>query len=315
MEHIGEFDLIEKLTSLIDIKDSSVVVGFGDDCACVDINGKLILFSSDIQIEGSHFLKEKISPEDLGWKLISVNVSDIVACGGLPKWSLISIAFPKETEISFLEDVYKGIKKALDFYSFSLIGGNTAKANQIVFDLFITGETKRFVSRSGGKEGDILFLTGHTGLSRAGLELLLMEKKEYEDWEKQLISFHTKPTARIDFQPVVERFANCCIDVSDGLAGDLGHIEKQSKVKIILEKENLPVHPLLEKFCKKYKKDPYEYILFGGEDYQLVFSISKEKAKEIKNAYPIGYLEKGKGLFLKEKKNIYPIFPKGFQHI
>lgn len=307
---LGEFGLIDKLTSLLEIKDKDVVVGFGDDCACVNIEGKLILFSSDIQIEEVHFIKEKISPKNLGWKLVSVNVSDIVACGGIPRWGLVSIAVPENTTFEYIQEVYTGIKEALDFYSFSIIGGNTAKSEKIIFDLFITGETDRFISRSGAKEGDFVYISGYTGLSRAGLELLLMDKDNYENWEEEIISFHTKPVARIDFLDVI-RNANSCIDISDGLAGDLGHIEKQSKVKIVLEKEKLPVHPLLEKYCKKYNKNPYDYILYGGEDYQLAFTTSQKEEK----GFLIGYVEKGEGVFLKEKEEISRLKEKGFKHI
>ncbi len=312
---IGEFNLIEKLTSIIDIKDKDVLVGFGDDCACINVNGKLLLFSSDIQIENVHFIKNKIKPEHLGWKLISVNVSDIVACGGVPKWSLISLSVPEETKLSFLEDIYRGIKKALDFYSLSLIGGNTSKSSELVLDLFIVGETERFVPRSGAKKGDTVFLSGYTGLSKAGLELILMDKKIYEDWEEEIIMYHTKPTARIDIQPLISEFANSCIDVSDGLVGDLSHIEKMSNVKIVIQKENLPVHPLLKRFCDKYGKDPYEYILYGGEDYQLVFTVEKKNEKKIKNAFKIGYVEEGNGIFLKEEKKLIKLKEKGFEHI
>ncbi len=315
MGRIGEFYLIDRLTSFLNIDDPSVVVGFGDDCACVKIDEKLILFSGDVQIEGSHFLKGKIKPEDLGWKLVSVNVSDIVSCGGLPRWSLISISFPVDTEVSFLEGIYKGIRKALGFYSFSLIGGNTAKSKEIILDFFIVGETKRFVSRGGGKSGDILFLSGYTGLSRAGLELLLMDKTVYEKWELEIIRNHTNPRARIDFQPLIEKYANACIDISDGLAGDAGHIEKRSKVKIVLDKEKLPVHPLLKKYCEKYKKDPLEYVLFGGEDYQLLFSVPKKYKNYVKKGFQIGFLEEGEGLFLKEKGSLIRLPEKGFEHI
>ncbi len=315
IDKIGEFNLIEKLTSILHINDKSVIVGFGDDCACVDINGKLLLFSNDTQVEDIHFIKEKIPPEDLGWKLISINVSDIVSCGGLPRWSLISVMLPKTLEFEFLNKVYEGIQKALDFYGFSLVGGNTTASKTLTFDLFIVGETKRFVPRSGGKPGNILFLSGYTGLSRIGLELLLSGKEDFEDWEKEIIKFHTRPYAQIDFQPVIERYANSCIDVSDGLAGDLGHIQKQSNVKVVIEEESLPIHPLLKKYCEKYNKNPLDYILYGGEDYQLVFSVPEEMESFIEKGFKIGFLEEGTGLFLKRENSLTPLEEKGFEHI
>ena len=304
-----EFELIKNLTNILTIEDSSVVVGFGDDCACVNLNGKNLLFTSDIQVENKHFVKSKINPVDLGWKLVSVNVSDVVACGGVPKWALISIAVPKNIEISFLEEVYKGIQKAKKFYKLDIIGGNTSSSEEIIFDLFLVGETKKFVSRSNAKEGDLVFVSGHTGLSRAGLEILLNESKDLEDFEKQLIKYHTTPTARIDLQEKIQKYANSCIDISDGLVADLGHIAKMSNKKIVLK--DIPVSPLLEKFAKKYSKEPLEYVLYGGEDYQLAFTVSKENAKHFKDCLKIGYVEKGKGIYLKDK----PLKIKGFEHL
>ncbi len=311
--HIGEFELIERLSSILPINDKDVLVGFGDDTACVNVNGKLLLLTGDIQVENVHFIKSKINPEDLGWKLVSSNVSDVVACGGIPRWGLISIALPKNIDYQYVENVYKGIKKAIDYYKMFIIGGNTSSSSEMVFDLFLVGETKRFVSRSSAKAGDFIYVSDYLGLSRAGLELILMNKNNYEDWELGLIKKHTKPTARIDLQELIEKYASSCIDISDGLAGDLGHISEMSKVKIVIEKEKLKIHPDLRKYCDKYEKNPYHYILYGGEDYQLAFSLEKEK--NLEDITKIGYIEEGKGIYLKDGEDIFHIKEKGFEHL
>ena len=311
--HIGEFELIKRLSSILPINDKDVLVGFGDDTACVNVNGKLLLLTGDIQVENVHFIKSKINPEDLGWKLVSSNVSDVVACGGIPRWGLISIALPKNIDYQYVENVYKGIKKAIDYYKMFIIGGNTSSSSEMVFDLFLVGETKRFVSRSSAKAGDFIYVSDYLGLSRAGLELILMNKNNYEDWELGLIKKHTKPTARIDLQGLIEKYASSCIDISDGLAGDLGHISEMSKVKIVIEKEKLKIHPDLRKYCDKYEKNPYHYILYGGEDYQLAFSLEKEK--NLENITKIGYIEEGKGVYLKDREDIFHIKEKGFEHL
>lgn len=306
---MAEFEIIKKLTSILSISDEDVLIGFGDDCACVNVNGKKLLFTADIQVENRHFVRNKINPIDLGWKLVSVNVSDIVACGGIPRWGLISIAIPKNTEISFLEEVYNGVNEAKNFYKFEIIGGNTSSADEIIFDLFLTGETEKFISRSNAEEGDLVFISGYTGLSRAGLEILLQDIKNLEDFEKGLLKHHTKPVARIDLQERVQKYANSCIDISDGLVADLGHISQMSNKKIVLE--NIPISPLLEKFAKKYSKDPLEYTLYGGEDYQLAFTVSKESAKYFKDCLKIGHIEEGKGIYLRD----VPLKIKGFEHL
>lgn len=315
IKDLGEFGLIERLVSVLNIKDSSVYVGFGDDCSAVEIKNQLYLFTGDIQLEGKHFIKDKMPPEDLGWKLVSINVSDIVACGGLPKWGFISVGFPPDTDFGYVEKIYGGINEALDFYKADIIGGNTTSSDQVLLDLFLVGITERFVSRSGAKGGEFLLLSGFTGLSRAGLELLMMGKNSYEEFEKRLIKAFTRPVARIDLSEKIQRFANGCIDISDGLAGDLGHLQKSSKVRLTIDKSSLPVHPDLDSYCKKYGKDPYRYILYGGEDYQLAFTVSKENLEHFKDCFIIGKVEKGEGIFLIENKKVKKIKEKGFEHI
>ena len=306
---MAEFKLIEKLTNIFKIKDKDVLVGFGDDCACVNVNGKKLIFTADIQVENRHFIKDKINPIDLGWKLVSVNVSDIVACGGVPRWGIISIGVPKSTDFSYLERVYKGINEAKNFYNLEIIGGNTSSADEVIFDLFLTGETKKFIPRSNAQEKDIVFISGYTGLSRAGLEILLGDNENLEDFESELIKHHTRPIARIDLQDRIQKYANACIDISDGLVADLGHISKMSSKKIVLE--DIPISPILEKFSKKYKKDPIEYTLYGGEDYQLAFTVSKEYEKHFQDCLKVGYVEEGEGIYLKDN----PLEIKGFEHL
>ncbi|ACO04024.1 MAG TPA: thiamine-phosphate kinase [Persephonella sp.] len=315
VKSLGEFGLIDRLTKILRIDDPDVVVGFGDDCACVNLDGKLMLFTGDIQLENHHFIKGKIKPEDLGWKLVSINVSDIVACGGKPRWGFISIGIPESTEYSFIEGVYKGMNDALDRYGFSVIGGNTTSSEEIILDLFLVGETERFVPRGGAEEGEVILLSGFTGCSRAGLELLLMDRESYEDFEMRLIEKHTRPEARYDLQNLIQRYARSCIDISDGLVGDLSHIQKMSGVKLVIEKDKLPVDPDLERFCKKYGKDIYDYILYGGEDYQLVFTVNKQDTEKFKDCFKIGYTEKGSGIFIKDEKGLKPLKERGFEHL
>ncbi len=315
VSELGEFGLIERLSKLIPINDKDVVVGFGDDTACINVNGQLLLLTGDIQVENRHFIKDKIDPIDLGWKLISSNVSDVVACGGIPRWGLISLGLPKDLEYEFIHNVYKGFKQALDYYKMFIIGGNTSSSSEIILDFFLVGETERFVSRSGAKPDQAIFISDEIGMSRAGLELLLMGKSSYEDFEKRLIKFHTRPKARIDLQYKIQKYAESCIDISDGLVGDLNHISEKSKVKIIIEKDKLPLNDDLKKYCEKYNKNIYDYILYGGEDYQLAFSVKNENKKYFENIFEIGVVQEGKGIYLKDKENLIKLEPKGFEHL
>jgi len=312
---LGEFGLIEKIVRLLEIKDPSVVVGFGDDCSAVSVDGKLLLFTGDIQLENRHFIKKLTPPEDLGWKLVSVNVSDVVACGGKPGWGFISVGFPPELELEYVEGIYRGINKASRYYGMSVIGGNTTSSDSIILDLFLTGTGGRFVPRSGAADGQVAVLSGYTGLARAGLELLMMEKREYREFEKRLIDAFLKPVAQLELSEKLSRYASSAIDISDGLAGDAGHLAESSGVKIVFDKEKLPVNKDLYTYCRKAGKDIYEYILYGGEDYQILFTVDRDNLKHFPECFPVGSVKKGKGLFLKEGSREIPIKPEGFTHI
>ncbi len=304
IKDIGEFGLIDTLTKILPIQDKNVVVGYGDDCACVKVGSDLLLLTVDIQVEGVHFIKEKINPVDLGWKLSTSNVSDVVACGGKPKWALISLGLPKDTEIEFIENVYLGIKKAQEYYGFYTIGGNCSSSKEIVIDMALIGESNVFIPRSGAKPNQYVYISGPLGCSKAGLELLLMDKTEYEDFEKELIKKHTNPIARVDLVDIIKQ-SSACIDVSDGLSSDLFHISKQSNVKIVIEKEKLPIDHNLKKFCLKYNKNPLDYILTSGEEYEVVLISDKELP-----LFKIGYIEEGFGVYLDSEA----IKEKGFNH-
>jgi len=311
---LNEFKLIEKLTSIIDINDPSVIVGFGDDCAGVKFGKEILLFSNDTQVENVHFLRKKIKPESLGWKLISVNVSDIVACGGFPKWCNITIGLPKDIKIEYIENIYTGIKKALKYYKFNLIGGNTTKSKELILDLFIVGSTDKFISRSTNKVGDTIYISDYVGLSRAGLELLLMDKEKYEDFELELIKHHTEPIARIDLVETIKKFATSCIDISDGLVSDLFHLVEKNGNGILIE--NIPIHPLLKRYCEKYQKNPIEYVLYGGEDYQLAFTVNSQDTFKIsKNLLKIGKIIEEEGIFLKKDGKVNRLELKGYSHL
>lgn len=308
VNQLGEFGLIDRLNRILPIDDKDVIVGYGDDCACVKLDSTLLLFTIDIQVEGSHFLKEKINPKDLGWKLSTSNVSDIVSCGGNPRWALLSLGLPKDLEYGFIEGVYQGIREAQDYYGFFTIGGNVSACNQVMIDMAMVGQTDRFVGRFGAKPGDYLYISSYLGLSKSGLELILMDKKEYEDFEKRLINKHYRPIARVDLVETVKQ-ANSCIDISDGLVADLWHIVEKSNVKIVIEKEKLPIHPDLELYCKKYNKNLYDYILYSGEEYQLALTSAKELG-----LIKVGYVEEGNGVYLKEKSDLKLLEKTGFQH-
>ena len=264
---LGEFGLIEHLTRFIKNNDQSIIRDFGDDTAFVRLGNEILLFTVDTLVEGVHFLR-RYPPEAVGWKLVSVNASDIAAKGGKPLYGLITLALPKDLELSYVEGIYRGISQALDFYNFSLIGGNTTSSEKLCLDLSLVGTAKRVIFRDNFKVGQKIYVSGTLGDSLAGLEILLSGKENLEPYERKLIERHLKPVARLDLSSIVEKFASASMDISDGFLSDLSKMAKNKTVKVFTK--NIPLSEELKLYCSKRGKNPINYALKGGEDYQLL---------------------------------------------
>ncbi len=302
ISNLGEFGFIERLKEIL----KSPIIG--DDTAPVKIENTTLLLTCDALIQDRHF-KITYPPSAVGWKAISVNVSDVVANGGIPLYALISLVLP-DMDVRYMEEVYLGIKKACDFYNCQVVGGNVSKGDKLCIDVFMMGKAERFVGRGGAKEGDAVFVSGNLGDSRAGLELLLMEKKSYEDFELKLIEKHLRPTARIDFAKHISKYASASMDISDGLSSDAEKLAKASGVKLRLFSEKIPISKELHSFCKKHGKNPIEYALSGGEDYELLFTHPLERLNPFLSMLHIGFVEKGEGVYLDDT----PLEATGFDH-
>ncbi len=299
---IGEFGLIERLKSIL---QSELI---GDDTAPITFGKSMLLLTCDLLLQDRHF-KLHYPPSAVGWKAISVNVSDVVANGGEPIYCLVSLTLP-DLEVRYVEEIYLGIKKACEFYSCQVVGGNVSKGDKLCIDVFMVGKAERFVGRGGAKIGDGVFVSGTLGDSRAGLELLQMEKKHYEDFELRLIEKHLRPTARIDFIRHISKYANASMDISDGLSSDVEKLSKASQVKINLFSDKIPISKELVSFSKRHGKDPLEYALSGGEDYELLFTHPPERLNPFLSMVQIGFVEEGEGIFIDGK----PLKPTGFDH-
>ncbi len=287
---IGEFGLIERLSLIV---NGDLI---GDDCAVVEIQGSKLLLTTDALVEGVHFLKDS-GPESIGWKAVSVNVSDIVAGGGRPMWILISLILP-DIKVSFVERIYEGISSACKFYDCRVAGGNVSKGEALIIDVFALGKTSRPVGRGGAEPGDLLFVSGTLGDSRAGLELLKEDRKSYEPYELALIERHTRPTARIDYANHISKYAGASIDISDGLLLDAEHLAKRSGVRLEIDSSRLPISEELKRFCAERGKDPIEYALRGGEDYQLLFCHREKDMNPFLDMTVIGKVSEGTGVFV-----------------
>ncbi len=298
-----EFELIDKIKKLL---NQDII---GDDTAFLE--KEKLNITCDVMIEDIHF-RISYPPETIGFKAISVNVSDIVANGGQPLYGLVSLMIPEYIEEPYILRVYEGIKSASEFYNLSIVGGNISKAQKLGIDVFLIGKVDRFVSRKGAKVGDDVLVSGTLGDSNAGFRLLEQKKKNYTPYELKLIERHLRPTARIDYINYIRKYVNASMDISDGLSSELWHIATNSNVVIEVYKDKIPLSNELKLFAKDNELDPYEIALSGGEEYQLLFSQKPKNFNPFLDNTVIGkVVDEGKPLVLLDGKALER---KGFEH-
>jgi len=284
---IGEFGLIDRVKEAIGSPGAGVVVGIGDDVAVLRARGdKYLLATCDIQVEGTHFLKEAISPYQLGRKAAAINISDIAAMGGVPTYLLVSLALPKETPVEYVDGLYEGLREETELAGVEIVGGNMSHSPQIMVDIFLLGEVEaeHLLLRSGARVGDRVLVTGSVGDSGAGLALLLDPTRDRSGEEaREVLKAHLTPTPRLKEGKAIARarIATSMIDVSDGTVSDVGHICEASGVGVRLWADALPISPATRAVAEALGKDPLEWALHGGEDYELIFTAPADKAGEL----------------------------------
>jgi thiamine-monophosphate kinase len=291
LKDIGEFGFIKRISRGCLIRPQSVIKAIGDDAAAfLPEPGEAILVTTDLLVERIHFLKNTTSGFNLGYKALSVNLSDIAAMGGTAREAFISIAVPENCSIDFLEDLYKGMKRLASEFDVNLLGGDTTRSKaDLVINISVLGSAfeKEILYRNTAQYGDIICSTGFLGDSRAGLYLIINNIEANSNELKPLLDAHVipKPYLREGRFLARQGGVHAVIDVSDGLSSDIGHIAEQSNVGIRLYSEKIPVSDNLEKFCAGFDFDPVEYALVGGEDYTLLCTISPDKVDHIADNY------------------------------
>ena len=275
---MGEFDLIKRYFSRKSLQND-VSLSVGDDCAITSIpSGYQLAITTDTLVEGTHFLPS-ISPADLAYKSVAVNLSDLAAMGATPAWVSLALTLPEIKE-EWLAEFSQSLFAILDRYGVSLIGGDTTKGS-----LSITLTAQGFLPENQGlfrhqaKVGDWIFVSGFLGDSAAGLDLLLKNRKIENESDRYLIQRHLRPTPRVELGLALRSFSCCALDISDGLLADLEHILERSQVGAEIYLENLP---LSRHLCTQYEQTQAEkFALTGGEDYELCFTVSEEKREEM----------------------------------
>ncbi|NTV30347.1 MAG: thiamine-phosphate kinase [Candidatus Omnitrophica bacterium] len=301
---VGEFGLIEKLKKF-QRSSTRIVRGIGDDAAVLELDRRRYqLFTTDMLVEDVHFLGG-VDPAALGHKAMAVNISDIAAMGGRPTFAVVSIGVPSGLSSRYIEAVYRGMRVCADRFGASIVGGDTVSADKLVINVALLGEVEkgRLVLRSGARPGDRIFVTGPLGGSLA-------------------FGRHLRFAPRLrEARFLVERFRpSAMIDISDGLAGDLGHILRASGLSAWLDEERIP----------RRRGVTLEAALRDGEDFELLFTLSSLKAKKLLecksvakdfNFIDIGEIVAGHpgtragGLFLRDRCGIRrAVEMKGYTH-
>ena len=321
--------LIQRYT--IDQDGENLVKGIGDDCAVLrkdETNYQLL--TTDTLVGGVHFDLNWHPPNLLGRKCAAVNLSDIAAMGGDPRACLLSVAFPGEIP-SWFGEFMSGFPAVLKEHDTQLIGGDTVKGyNDIVFSVMLIGEVheEHICYRAGALPGDLIWVSGSLGMGAAGLELCrkgMYDPNQIEEKWQQLVKAHLDPEPLIGLGKVLaaSRLVNSMMDISDGLATDLAHLCTASGVGADIQQNLLPVSELLEQAALELGANALDWMLKGGEDYQLLFTTkptAEKKLRQIVADYsgreisPIGRIIDGKGVYLCDNEKRQEISYQGYDH-
>ena len=285
IKKLGEFGLIEKIARSAAVSDPQVVKAIGDDAAVVSLDRTTcLLVTTDILKEGIHFKKNFSSPFILGKKCLSVNLSDIAAMGGAPLYYFVSIAIPPDTPCGFIRELYRGMNAQARRFGAQLLGGDTTGSqDSLVISITLLGGALKshVLYRHGAKPGDLIFVTGTLGDSALGLMLLERGQGSARNW---LVQRHIDPQPRIEAGQAFacSRSVSAMMDLSDGLASDLRHIMKQSRVGARIFLDRLPLSAAYRRQCPQLSADLYLPALSGGEDYELLFTVPLRNEKRVR---------------------------------
>lgn len=317
LSDLGEFGLIDHLTKNFKITQSSTIKGVGDDAAVLNFKDQKIVVTTDLLVEGIHFDLTYMPLKHLGYKAIIVSLSDVCAMNALPTQITVSIAVSNRFPLEALEELYTGIETAASIYNIDVVGGDTTSSTSgllISVTAIGTIEGNDEVYRKGAKPNDLLVVSGDIGGAYMGLQILEREKEVYKvnpnnqpDLEPYtyVVERQLKPEARKDVVKLLKELEvkpTAMIDISDGLSSEIIHLCKQSEVGCDLFEDKIPLDPVVISTCEEFKIDSTTVALNGGEDYELLFTITQEdfpKIKENPNLTVIGFIkEKEAGLHL-----------------
>jgi thiamine-monophosphate kinase len=272
---LGEFGLIDRFAART-AEGELTAVGIGDDTAVVDVDGTSLLFTTDLMVEGVHFLASGVDLADVGYKALVANVSDVAAMGGRPRECVVSLAAPLETSLASLDRLWSGLSEAAGEYGVTIVGGDTTSAPVLFVNVALLGHAPEgdWVGRDGAHVGDEVVVTGTLGESAGGLAVLLEGRSPKGAGEERLVAAHARPRALVEEGAAArDAGASAMIDISDGLVADLGHLCERSGVGIAVEGDAVPVSDESVEVAETLGADAREWALAGGEDYELAIVV------------------------------------------
>jgi len=318
---MDEFSLLNLVHKNFKIKNKDVVSSIGDDTAVIDVGAKKLLFTVDSLVENIHFRRDWGAPIDWGIKAMAMNISDIAAMGGKPLYALIAWNKGNLTDIE-IEGVVKGIKKISEKFSVDLVGGNISDSKEFSLNITLVGECDKPIYRAGAETGDLIVVTGDIGDAALGLKLLLDNNEiQINDFD-DIIKKQLRPVPRINEAIVISEYAHSMMDISDGVLLDLNRLLAESEKGAIIYTDKLPRSKSFLEFLRNRKVNSDDSIFWGGEDYELLFTVSEEGYEKLLEKYNygtkltiIGVIKEKKGLFVDEKDRLTEVVsPVGWIH-
>jgi thiamine-monophosphate kinase len=331
---LGEFGLIDRIAANFALKNKSSVKGIGDDAAVIDAGDEYQLVSTDLLVEGIHFDLAYTPLHHLGYKAIAVNVSDIAAMNGRAEQVTVGLAFSNRFSVEAIDALYEGMKAACESFGVDLVGGDTTSSRAgLMISVTAMGRVKKekITYRDGAKPNDIICVTGDLGGAFIGLQVLEREKEVYQSnpqMQPQLEQYEymvgrlLKAEARTDVVSDLNEadvVPTSMIDISDGLASELFHISKQSKVGIHIFEDKIPIDHQTYDAAIEFKLDPITCALNGGEDYELLFTIAQADYEKLKNhadIHMIGYVnnQPTERIMVSKQGTVVPLKAQGWNH-
>ena len=316
LSELGEFALINRLTSSIKLSNKSTLEGVGDDAAIINHSGYETLVSKDLLVEGVHFDLSYVPLKHLGYKAVVVNISDIYAMNGIPTQIIVGLAVSNRFPVEALEEIYEGMLLACNNYKVDLVGGDTtSSASGMMLSITSIGKVKKgnVVKRSGAKPKDLLVVSGDLGSAYMGLQVLEREKAAFKSnpnlqpelqGHEYVLERQLKPEARKDIIELLKNLKvspTSMIDISDGLSSEIMHLCKSSDLGCTIYEDKIPMDPHMIRLAEEFGINPITAVLNGGEDYELLFTISLgdyDKIKHNPSLTAIGHMTDSKHIQL-----------------